>query len=128
MRLARILTMVILLLLSTVANATTETVTVTGYGATVDAATKNAWQVAISQVVGTIIDSTVVVENDQLIKDEVLAFSKGFIQKYDVVGQSSQNGLIAIEIKAVVTTEQLENKLVEIGVHSVDVDGGSLGV
>ena len=51
--------------------------TVTGVGTDPDKAVQNAFSQAIEQVVGVLVDADTVVKNDQLIRDEVLTYSRG---------------------------------------------------
>jgi hypothetical protein len=98
-----------------------------GMGASVEQATENAWRAAIQNVVGTYVDTTTIVDNQTLIKDEVLTHSRGFIDKYEVIGQSSSGGLVTVQIRAQVQAGTVKEKLETIGLVSIDVDGASLG-
>ena len=105
----------------------TKAVVVTGYGVDPDSATQNAWSNAISQVVGTLVDAQTVIENDQLVKDQVLSHSSGFIESFEVLNESVSGGLVTVQIKATVRLTQLQEKLQTVGLVKVEVDGVSLG-
>jgi hypothetical protein len=62
---------------------------------------------AISHVVGTLVDSHTIVENDELVKDEVLSYSAGFVEKFDVVNQSVAGGLVTVTMKATVQKQKV---------------------
>ena len=77
-------------------------VVVTGDGADADKALQNAFSQAIEQAVGVLVDAETVVKNDQLIRDEVLTYSRGYVEKYEVVKRWQEDGLHRATIQAVV--------------------------
>ena len=56
------------------------TVTVSGYGATPEAAERSALQKAVRKAVGEMVDAETIAQNGELIKDKVLSYSDGFVQ------------------------------------------------
>ena len=46
---------------------------------------QNAFSEAIEQTVGVLVDAETVVKNDQLIRDEILTYSRGYVEKYEIV-------------------------------------------
>ena len=56
------------------------TVTVSGYGATPEAAERSALQKAVRKAVGEMVDAETIAQNGELIKDKVLTYSDGFVQ------------------------------------------------
>jgi hypothetical protein len=73
----------------------------------------NAQRNAVEQGVGLILDSKTASENFQVIKDEVLTSSQGYVTKYLVVseGQTPDRASFRVKIKAVVAQNLLEDKL-----------------
>ena len=84
-----------------------------GTGETKEAAEKDACRNAIEFAVGTFIDSETLMKNDQLIKDEILAHSNGYIEKYEVTGASrSTKGLgVEVDVKAWVKIQEAKKKV-----------------
>jgi hypothetical protein len=80
---------------------------VTGVGTDPDKAVQAAFSQAIESTVGVLVDAETIVTNGQVIKDQVLAFSRGFVQKYDVVKQWEADGLHHATIKALVNADKL---------------------
>ena len=68
-------------------------VIVTGVGTDPDKAVQNAFSQAIEQTVGLLVDAETVVKNDQLIRDEILTYSRGYVEKYKIVKQWEEGGL-----------------------------------
>ena len=98
-------------------------VTVSGFGATDEEARKNAWATAVSQVVGTLVDSETVVKNDQLIRDEVLEFSDGYIETFNILSRTQDGEVVTIQMEALVRRSMVRRRLRELAVIEVAVDG-----
>lgn len=99
-------------------------VIVTGVGTDPEKAMQNAFSQAIEQTVGLLVDAETVVKNDQLIRDEVLTYSRGYMEKYEVVKRWQEDGLHHATIRAVVARDKLAEKLkgMKIAVHEVAGD------
>ncbi len=79
----------------------------------INAALRNA----VEQVVGTMIESEVLVENYQTVEDQIYTRTQGYVQKYDIISTSKQmDNAIEITIKAVVKMSDLKSDLEAIGV------------
>jgi len=68
-------------------------VVATGAGMNEDQALKNAFTIAVQQVVGTIVDTETIVREDDTIRERILSASNGFIKSYNVIRQWQQDGL-----------------------------------
>ena len=91
-----------------------ETVKVQGRGVGVnkDAALKDAYRDAIERAVGLYVDAEVAVENDQLVKDQVLTQSNAYITDYRELGEEKiDGGLVQLRILATVKKQDLTTKL-----------------
>ena len=107
----------------------TITVTVTGLGSTVEGARKNAIQKAVRKALGEVIDAETIAKNGELIKDEVLTYSDGFISKtLDISGpeKDADLGLFALTIQAEVIRSKVVKRLKEVNIKVVEIDGNSL--
>jgi hypothetical protein len=98
-------------------------VVVTGVGTDSDKAVTNAFSEAIQQAVGLLVDAETVVKNDQLIRDEVLTYSRGYVEEYNVVKQWQEDGLHHATIRAVVARDKLAEKLRGMKIALADVAG-----
>lgn len=109
-------------------NSSIAEVVAEGAGTTPDEALKDAFRNAVRQVVGAVVDAESLVKNDEIIDDQVLAYSNGFVKKYDEIAGSkkSSGGVHRIKIKAQVERRRLIAKLRESKVAVKDVDGKSL--
>lgn len=96
-----------------------------GIGNSADAALKDALNQAVQQVVGSMVSSEAFVKNDELIKEQILTYSDGFVQKYEVLKPAKVNsgGLVEISIKAFVAQKVLQKRLETVNVIKVKVEG-----
>lgn len=103
-------------------------VVATGHGSTVREATKAALRSAVEAVVGTMVDATTLVQNDELIENEVLSYSAGMIASVKTIGEpkKSADGLYTVKVKASVKKGRIEEKLRAASVVNVTLDGADL--
>ena len=72
---------------------------------------------AVEQVVGTMIESDVLVQNYQTMEDNIYTRTAGYVQSYDVISKNKQlDNAIEVTIRAVVKLTDLQNDLSAIGV------------
>ena len=95
-----------------------------GAGADPDKAEQNAFSQAIEQVVGVLVDSETKVKNDELIRDEVLTHSRGYVEKYTVLKRWQEDGLYHATIHAVVARDKLAVTLRGMKIAMREVAGG----
>ncbi|MBM3836138.1 MAG: hypothetical protein FJ403_23330 [Verrucomicrobia bacterium] len=111
---------------SAAASATT-VVVATGVGVDADKSLRNAFRNAVEQAVGLIVDAETVVKNEDVIKDQILTYSDGFVEKFDRVKEGKRDdGLYEVKIKAVVKRRQLIEKLKEEKISVAKIEGESL--
>ena len=107
----------------------TITVTVTGSGPTIEKARKSAIQKAVRKALGEVVDAETIAENGELIKDEVLTYSDGFISKtLDISGpeKDADLPLFTLTIQAEVIRSKVVKRLKEVNIKVVEIDGNSL--
>ena len=99
-----------------------------GVGMTQDEAHKAADKAAVEQVVGTMVDATTLVENDELVENKILTYSPGLIAESKIIGtpKKNANGLVTLKVKATVRKTALREKLAAAKLVSVAIDGESL--
>jgi hypothetical protein len=97
-----------------------------GVGKDEKLALRDAFRNAVEQVVGMVVDTTVQVENDEIIQDQILTASDGFIKEYKTISSEVQDGLTRVRIKAVVERKSLVQKLEANQVIVKKVDMGNL--
>ena len=78
-------------------------------------ALKDAYRDAVERAVGLYVDAEQMVNNDELVKSQILTQSNAYIEKYDLVKESAQpNGLVEIRILAVVRKTALARRISDV--------------
>lgn len=97
-----------------------------GMGIDVNAALLNAYSNAVQQALGLYVDAETLVQNDQVVQDKILTYSKGFIQEAEKLKESQTNGLFQVNIRAKVKRQQLLEQAKANNISVKAVDGVSL--
>lgn len=97
-----------------------------GMGTDANAALLNAYSNAVQQALGSYVDAETLVQNDQIVRDKILTYSKGFIEKADIVSQNQANGLFQVNIRAKVKRQQLLEQAKTNNISVKAVEGVSL--
>jgi hypothetical protein len=99
----------------------------TGIGIDQDAALRSAFRSAVQQAVGALISTETLIANEEVVSDQILSFSAGFVESYEQVGEPRTiDGLVSIQIAAKVKRNDLNDRLHRAGVIQIAMDGRSL--
>ena len=72
---------------------------------------------AVEQVVGTMIESDVLVENYQTVEDKIYSRTSGYVQQYDIISTNKQaDNVLEVTVRATVKLSDLRSDLQAIGV------------
>jgi hypothetical protein len=104
----------------------TETVISEGVGKTAEDALRDAFRGAVRQVVGAVVDAETLVKNDQIISDQVLTYSDGFIQTYQELNSQEDGGLFRKRIAAQVVRRSVVARLQGMSVTVKPIEGKDL--
>ncbi len=112
------------------AQATTgeKEVVMIGIGTTEDKAKQQAYRSAIQSVIGAMVLSETIVENESLVRDKILSHSDGYVVKATQIGATRQleGGLLEVTMRITVKSEQLKAKLQSENITMASMDGQSL--
>jgi len=72
-------------------------------------AVQHAQRAAVEQGLGSLIDSSTLTENYELISDRVYSASQGYVTKYDVLSEKTDGDILKVTIRAVVDTKSILN-------------------
>lgn len=99
-----------------------------GYGENPREAYKAALRAAVEQVVGTLIDATTLVENDQLVEDEILTYAAGMVTSAKQIGEpkKTEGGIYFVKVLATVQKGKIEQKLRAVSTDNVSLNGADL--
>jgi len=101
----------------------TKTLTATGYGIDEEQATKMAFRAAIEQYIGVVVDSNSIVKNNELIEDNLLTASSGYIQTFKVISSKNVEGLVQVKILATVESQKLIQSIKKLNIATIKVTG-----
>ena len=85
-----------------------------GTGSTFESALHNAMRIAIERSIGTFVSSRTLTVNQQLITDEIMVKSGGYIESYDVLRQEQYAGIFEVEAKFKVRSEELRSSVMTL--------------
>lgn len=81
-----------------------------------DDAKASAFRNALEQVIGTMVESDVLVQNYQTIEDNIYSHTQGYVKRYEVVNKAQRNdNILELTIRAVVKKGNLKNDMQAIG-------------
>jgi len=105
--------------------AETMEVTADGYGSTPGQADKDALRAAVKKAVGTFVDSETLIDKEEVVKDEILTHSDGFVEKVLDAGKAEQvsDNIWKVTKKVLVRKGKLVAKLERGGVVTAEMDG-----
>jgi hypothetical protein len=86
-------------------------VVATGVGSDGEKALQNAFSRAIEQAVGVLVGADMIVENDRLVRDQILTCSRAFLRTHREIGRWQKDGLQYVRIRASVLAHPLGKKL-----------------
>ena len=88
-----------------------------GYGANKSEATKDAKRNAITEAVGSYIQTETTISNDKIDQDKIYEYGKGLIQQFCILTEVKQKRGYEITIKAVVAKEKILETLYASGIE-----------
>jgi hypothetical protein len=102
------------------------TVVSEGTGTSPEDALKNAFRAAVRQAVGIVVDAQTLTKNDELIDDQILTYSDGFIRKHTILRNLKRGDLFQVSIRAEVEQRSLTQKLKSVRIAIQPLDGAGL--
>ncbi len=103
-------------------------VVVLGIGTTESEAKKQAYRSAIQSVIGSMVLSETIVENESLVQDKILSHSDGYVVKSAQIGptRTISGNLLEVTMRVTVKSEQLKAKLQTENITVTTLSGQSL--
>ena len=96
---------------------------VIGKGNTFEEAKQNAFKEAIEFKVGSLVLSERETLNMQLVKDDILVYSAGYIDDYSIINQSTQNNYVYVTMDVLVAESKLNHRLLSSGLKIKEING-----
>jgi hypothetical protein len=95
----------------------------TGVGNTYEEAKHNSFREAIQSSIGVAISSERETYNNQILRDEILAYSSGYVDEYKIISQEQVNGKIRLVVDVKLSSLRLSDRILSKGKDSKQFDG-----
>ncbi|MCB9497496.1 MAG: hypothetical protein H6686_11475 [Fibrobacteria bacterium] len=123
------LLLVLPLLLAGIVRAQDLVVEATGFGPTVEAATRAANRSAVELGIGQVLTSATEIQDFQLKKDLVLTRTEGVVRNSEVLSQQQgPDGAWEVKVRATVSKAGLDKDLAELGILRMQLDNPRIAV
>ena len=105
--------------------AETVEITADGYGTNPQEAEKDALRAAVKKAVGTFVDSETLIDKEEVVKDQILTHSDGFVEKVIDAGKAEQvnDSIWKVTKKVLIRKGKLVAKLKEGGLVTASIAG-----
>lgn len=96
---------------------------VEGIGASSPQARSNGFRLAVESALGTLISSESEAQNGKLLRDEIISYSAGYVEKFEIVQTRLVPEGVAVSMKVWVRRSALADRLLNRSVVAGQVDG-----
>jgi hypothetical protein len=102
-------------------------VDVASEGHSVEQARLEGFRVAVNQAVGSVIATQTQTQNQRLIRDEIINYSSGFVDRFEILEQQNQGNRVQLKMRVWVAESKLAHRLLGQSYDSQQVPGGRIG-
>lgn len=99
---------------------------VRGEGPNFVTARQNAFRLAVEQAVGTLVLSETQVQNSRIVRDEIITYASGFVDRFTIVDADYVNGVNRVTMDVWVSESKIANRLLNESVGTGTIDGNRL--
>lgn len=96
---------------------------VAGDGATATQARDNGFRLAVEQALGTLIASESESQNGRLIRDEIISYASGYVERFEIVSQQATSTGVRVVMRVWVRKSSLSDRLLNRSQQAGKVDG-----
>lgn len=86
-------------------------------------AREQAFRQAVEQAVGAVVSSNTQVQSGELVRDEIIVYSSGFVEDYTIIQQQSWEGGVRMRVKVWVSASRLSQRLLGESRREAGIDG-----
>lgn len=101
---------------------------VAGDGDTPQQARMNGFRLAVEQAIGTLISSETETQNGRIMRDEIISYASGFVDRFEIIGQQATNSGVRVSMKVWVRKSALSDRLLNRTEKSGEVDGARASI
>jgi hypothetical protein len=96
---------------------------VEGSGATAEESRLNGFRLAVEQAVGSLVASETEVQDEKLIRDEIISYASGYVNEFNIEKVYSDNELVKTKMKVWVKKTTLSDRLLHQSKEDGVIDG-----
>ena len=93
-----------------------------------NSARQNAFKLAVEHAVGTVVLSETEMRNSRIVRNEIINYSSGFVDKFNILEQEHVNGSVKLTVEVWVSSSAIANRLLNTSTSSGEVAGDRIAV
>jgi hypothetical protein len=101
---------------------------VVGQGSTVAEARNNGFRLAVEQAIGTLISSETEVQNGRIVRDEIISYAAGFVDRFEIVKTDATPQGQAVTMRVWVGRSALADRLLNRSETAGQIDGAGASI
>jgi hypothetical protein len=101
---------------------------VAGDGETAQQARMNGFRLAVEQAIGTLISSETEVQNGRVIRDEIVSYAAGFVDRFEIIGEQPTARGVRVSMRVWVKKSALSDRLLNRSATTGEIDGARASV
>ena len=101
---------------------------VAGEGRTANESKNNGFRLAVEQAIGSLISSETEVQNGRIIRDEIISYASGYVDRFEIVAQEASSIGVRTTMKVWVRRSALSNRLLNRSERAGEVEGARSSV
>lgn len=122
-----IVTFCLLLCACTTTSKQNNFVRTTGEGSTFEQAKNNAFTIAMEQHLGVVISSEREAQGERLARNEVLAYSAGYVDEYIIISKQINNGRVQVIVDVKIASNRISDRILSSSKSNKGFDGAGHG-
>jgi hypothetical protein len=96
-------------------------------GPSVEQARLEGFRTAVNQAVGSIVATQTQTQNQRLVRDEIINYSSGFVDRFEILEQQDLGTRVRLKMRVWVAESRLAHRLLGQSYDSQQVPGGRIG-
>jgi hypothetical protein len=101
---------------------------VQGQGATAPQARDNGFRLAVEQAVGTLIVSETQTRNQRMVRDEIITYASGFVDRFEILRTDTTSQGVSITMDVWIVESAIAGRLLNDSAGTGTIDGARLAV
>ena len=101
---------------------------VAGDGTTTEQARNNGFRLAVEQALGTLISSETETQNGRMVRDEIISYAAGFVDRFEIVSQQATATGQRVTMRVWVRRSALSDRLLNRTQASGKIDGAGASI